>query len=78
MPRSQFDLAEATEFVRHDFRSNFFPYLHDWELFERERDNRLAALDARIDGYIVKPTRELPIPKAGLLSRPAALPIIDD
>jgi len=78
VPKESFDLAEATELVKHDFQSSFLPFLHDWELFEYDPAARLAALQNKIEGYDARPPRELPIPKSSLLSRPGALPIAED
>ena len=78
MPKDSFNLAEAAELVKHDFQSSFLPFLHDWELFERDQAARLAALPGKIEGYDARPPRELPIPKSSLLSRPGALPIVED
>ena len=61
MPKESFDLAEATELVKHDFQSSFLPFFHDWELFEYDPAARLAALQNKIEGYDARPPRELPI-----------------
>lgn len=71
-------LSEAAKMTAQDFKSNFLPLLHDWELFELRRGARLAALNDALPQYRASPCRELPIPKGNLLSRPGALPRIDD
>lgn len=78
MDATNLDLLEAARITRHDFGKNFFPLLHDWELFVQHRDFRLDTIKARFGNYVPSPTREAPIPKSSLLSRPAGLPVIED
>lgn len=71
-------LSEAAAMTAQDFKTNFLPALHDWELFELRRNDRLRALAGSLHEYKASPCRELPIPKGNLLSRPGALPKVDD
>ena len=72
------DLAEAAWLVKADFDRSFLYFLHDWELFDSDRQKRLEMLSSRLRSYQAKPTRQVAIPKSSLLSRPGALPVVDD
>lgn len=72
------DLEQAARLTRYNFKDNFLPTLHDWELLEYARAERIAALQAKLQDYRPDITRELPIPKSSLLTRPASLPVVDD